>query len=132
MRHWPQRLPQKLKTTTAPLCSERRTLLPLTACKAKSGASWPRSAYPVAAATASTAVAKAPASAPLQAAREPRAARPSACCRPKCILRKMGYGGGPAATHGEPSHSEVYRVNERGTNPSTQAHFAARRSKLQR
>ena len=39
MRHWPQRLPQKLKTTTSPRCSERRTLLPPTACKAKSGAS---------------------------------------------------------------------------------------------
>src|SRR6185369_5243101 len=45
----PQRLPQKLTTTTSPRCSDNRTLLPTSACNAKSGASLPMSGYGAAA-----------------------------------------------------------------------------------
>jgi hypothetical protein len=56
----------------------------------------------------------------LRASNAPRDRPPVA--GPKSILRNIAYGRTPAAAHDEPSHSEVYRVNERGTNPSTQAH----------
>src|ERR1700733_3318350 len=51
---------------------------------------------------------------------------------PKTILRKIAHGRAPTAAHDEPSHGEVYSVNERGTNPSTRAHFKLCRPKLKR
>jgi hypothetical protein len=66
----------------------------------------------------------------LRASNAPRDRPPVA--GPKSILRKFAYGRTPAAAHDEPSHSEVYSVNERGTNPSTRAHCEVWRPKLKR
>src|ERR1700730_18009034 len=109
-RHGVHLLPQKLRMTTSPRCSESRTLPPAIACNAKSGAACARSAYEVSAnAGAQNATAASHSHDPKldlvgQYRHKRRCIAPSGRCKLKKYPSANDATAARTAGRGEPSH----------------------------